>query len=125
MKIRKAKKEDYKSIIKLCEKHMGTILFPIPKCSKFMVAEDKGKIVGCCALEIYSPKIAEIRALVVDENYFGQSIGQMLVQGCCQKGSGIKEIMVITGIPDYFKKLGFDFFQEEKFILFKKQKSKN
>jgi amino-acid N-acetyltransferase len=120
MKIRKAKKEDYKSITDLCAKQKNVILFPIPKCSKFVVADEKGKIVGCCALEIYSPKIAEIRALAVEEKYRSYSIGRTLIDKCLEKGRGTKEIIVITSIPGYFKKLGFDFFQKEKYILFKK-----
>ena len=120
MRIRKAKKEDYESIIELCNGHKDVILFPIPRYGKFMVATEAGQIVGCCALEIYSPKIAEIRALVVDEKYRKYSIGQKLVTKCCENGKKIKEIMVITSIPDYFKKFGFNFFHGEKYILFKK-----
>ena len=31
----------------------------------FWVAEVDGRVVGCCCLEIYSPKIAELRSLAV------------------------------------------------------------
>jgi len=121
MKIRKAKKEDQKIIINLCKKYKNIIISPLPSWNKFYVAEDKGSIIGCCAVDIYSPKIAEIRSLLVLEEYQNSGIGEKLVNRCCKKASRIKEIFVITSIPGYFKKLKFDFCQGEKYILFKKK----
>src|SRR3954454_13115465 len=48
------------------------------------VATIDGKIVGFAALEIYSPKLAELRSLAVDPACQGQGIGRQLVQACLE-----------------------------------------
>lgn len=121
IKIRKAKKEDKKSIIDLCDKHKKIIISPLPLWNKFYVAEKNGMVIGCCAVEIYSSKIAEIRSLVVLKEHQNKGIAEKLVNCCCKKASRVKEIFVITSIPGYFKKHKFDFCQGEKYILFKKK----
>lgn len=50
--------------------------------SNFFVCEDNGKVVGCCSLEIYNQKLAEIRSLVVSPEYRNRGIGSTLVQRC-------------------------------------------
>lgn len=122
MKIRKAKKADWKNIVSLCKEHEGTIVFPLPNYKKFYVAENKKQIIGCCALDKYSNKIAEIRSLVVLDEHRKKGIGKKLVTACCKRGKRIKEIFAITSSPDYFKKMDFDFVHNEKYILFKIKK---
>ena len=48
------------------------------------VAIAEGHVVGFAALEIYSPKLAEIRSLAVDPDYHGRGIGRGLVSRCVQ-----------------------------------------
>ena len=122
MKIRKAKKTDYEDICKIARLYSKKIIEPLPKWRKYYVAEENKKIVGCCALEIYSSKIAEIRSLAVLPKYSKNGYGKKLVEKCLQevKKKKIHEVFAVTSIPDYFKKLGFDFSQGEKYILFKK-----
>ena len=122
MNIRKAKKEDYNKICKIARLYSKKIVEPLPKYSKYYVVEENKKIVGCAALEIYSPKIAEIRSVAVLPKYNKKGYGKELIERCLQevKKKKIYEVFVVTSIPDYFKKIGFDFCQGEKFILFKK-----
>ena len=41
----------------------------------FWVAEVDGRVVGCCCLEVYSPKIAELRSLAVLPEFRGRGLG--------------------------------------------------
>ncbi len=69
----------------------------------------KQELIGYAALHIHSPKLAEIRSLIVDESARGLGAGKKLVEYCKQeaKNLGVKEILVLTYIADFFKKLGF------------------
>jgi len=75
------------------------------------VAVDDGKIVGFAALEIYSPKLAEIRSLAVMESMQGRGVGSMLVQQCVRlaQSRDILEVMAVTSSDDFFVSCGFDF----------------
>ena len=67
------------------------------------------ELIGYAALHIHSPKLAEIRSLIVDESARGLGAGKRLVEFCKveAKDLGVKEILVLTYIADFFKKLGF------------------
>ena len=75
------------------------------------VAIAEGHVVGFAALEIYSPKLAEIRSLAVDPGYHGRGIGRGLVSRCVQLAVSRKvlEVMAITSSDGFFKACGFDF----------------
>lgn len=75
----------------------------------FFVWEETGKIVACCSLEVYNKKLAEIRSLVVDENYQNKGIGKTLVEACIKRAheKNIYEILTITDKDAFFEKIGF------------------
>jgi len=75
------------------------------------VAIAEGHVVGFAALEIYSPKLAEIRSLAVDPGYHGRGIGRGLVSRCVQLAvsRNVLEVMAITSSDGFFKACGFDF----------------
>jgi amino-acid N-acetyltransferase len=75
------------------------------------VAVSDNAIVGFAALEIYSPKLAEIRSLAVMEHMQGQGVGRMLVEECVllAQSRNILEVMVVTSSDDFFVSCGFDF----------------
>ncbi len=93
----------------------------LPTWNAFFVAESDSKIVGCCALDIYSKRIAEIRSLAILTDYQGKGIGTKLVKLCLKKAKDqrIFEIITITGKDGLFKKNGFNTFNKEKIALFK------
>jgi amino-acid N-acetyltransferase len=84
------------------------------------VAEAAGKLVGSCVLEVYSPKIAELRSCVVDSAYRGRGIGKELAHAAVTEGQrlNIREILVVTSAPEYFKSLGFGDCLHEKYAMF-------
>ncbi len=57
-----------------------------------------GKIVACCALDIYSKKLAEIRSLVVASDFQRKGIGTKLIRKCVKKAKrqGIYEVLAVT-----------------------------
>ena len=75
------------------------------------VAEHTGAIVGCAALEIYSPKLAEIRSLAVAESVQGAGVGKRLVQACVElaRERRVLEVMAITSSDAFFMSCGFDY----------------
>lgn len=77
----------------------------------FFIADMDGRIVGCAALEIYSPKLAEIRSLAVDTHARGHGIGKLLVEACLERAreQNVFEVMAITATDGFFKACGFDY----------------
>ncbi len=66
-------------------------------------------IVAFNALHIHSPKLAEIRSLIVDEKLRGQGVGKKLIKLSEQEGIslGLKEILALTYQQSFFESLGF------------------
>ncbi len=114
--IRKAKISDVKYIYKLIVHfaRLGEVL-PRPMVElyehvrDFFVYEDKDLIVGACALHICWENLAEIRSLVVSEEYQNKGLGVQLVTACLEEAKilGIPKVFVLTTVPDFFEKLGF------------------
>ena len=75
----------------------------------FWVAEDKNKIVGCCALHISWDNLVEVKSLAVEKNKQKQGIGSRLALACISEAKqiGAKKIFTLTYKPKFFKKLGF------------------
>jgi N-acetylglutamate synthase-like GNAT family acetyltransferase len=77
----------------------------------FVAVSDGGEIIGCAALEIYSPKLAEIRSLAVAANAQGLGIGRRLVNACVERARlrNILEVMAVTSSDGFFQSCGFDY----------------
>ena len=76
----------------------------------YILAKDGEKIVGYGALHIHSPRLAEIRSLIVSTDYRGKNIGKRVVLFALEeaKNLGVKEdVLVLTYLPTFFTKLGF------------------
>jgi amino-acid N-acetyltransferase len=78
---------------------------------EFFVAVLDGEIVGCAALEVYSPKLAEIRSLAVSPTVQGMGVGRHLVDACVARARDLRilEVMAITSSEAFFLACGFDF----------------
>ncbi|MFM8250799.1 MAG: GNAT family N-acetyltransferase [Planctomycetota bacterium] len=75
------------------------------------VAWDGDQVVGFCALEIYSIKLAEVRSLVVAPEYRARGVGRQLVSACVDlaRRTRVLEVMAITSNEAFFRTCGFDF----------------
>lgn len=71
--------------------------------------EDREEIIGTCAMHICWEDLAEIRSLVVREEYQGKGIGTKLVEACLSEAItlGLFRIFALTYRPDFFLKFGF------------------
>ncbi|ODA30322.1 N-acetylglutamate synthase [Planctopirus hydrillae] len=75
------------------------------------IAEIGGRIAGFAALEIYSPKLGELRSLAVSPIYQGRGVGRAVVQAVIDRAreQNVFEVLAITSTEDFFRKCGFDF----------------
>jgi N-acetylglutamate synthase-like GNAT family acetyltransferase len=86
----------------------------------FWVADDGGDIVGCCCLEVYSPKIAELRSLAVRPSHRGRGLGAALTTQAVEEAErrGIPQVLVVTSNREFFERLNFGPCLNEKYALF-------
>lgn len=75
----------------------------------YFVYEEKGKVLGTCALHICWEDLAEIRSLCVAESARKKGIGTMLVQVCIEEARQlqIQKIFLLTYQDVFFTKCGF------------------
>jgi amino-acid N-acetyltransferase len=76
----------------------------------YVLAKDNGSLVGYTALHIHSPRLAEIRSLIVSPSYRGQNIGQRLVEFTLDEARSLgvyEEVLVLTYLPEFFQKMNF------------------
>jgi amino-acid N-acetyltransferase len=75
------------------------------------LVETAGQIVGFATLEVYSPKLGEIRSLAVDPQHQGHGVGKALVEACLHRARALDvfEVMAVTSADEFFQKCGFDY----------------
>jgi amino-acid N-acetyltransferase len=116
MEIRNATIKDVKSIHRLINHfaEVDRMLFAsmsdiYERLMTFVVAEEDGKIIGCCAVQVLWENLAEIKSLAGEQAYFGKGVGRALVQGCMDKARqlGLQKVFTLTMEPVFFEKVGF------------------
>ncbi|MFK7767021.1 MAG: GNAT family N-acetyltransferase [Mariniblastus sp.] len=77
----------------------------------FKALDSNGEIVGFCALEIYSKKLAELQCLAVAESFRRKGVGRELVRCCVARAKEEKvlEMMAVSSSDEMFKACGFDY----------------
>jgi N-acetylglutamate synthase-like GNAT family acetyltransferase len=77
--------------------------------SRFVVALDHGRVVGCADLAPLSRRVAEVRSLVVDAGVRSCGIGRQLVRELERRAlaSSFEMLTAFTHTPGYFVQLGF------------------
>ena len=86
----------------------------------FWVVTEDGEIAGCCCLEVYSPKIAEVRSLAVRPSSRGRGYGARLVDTAIAEAQRrrIPQVLVVTSNLEFFSRLNFKTCLNEKYALF-------
>jgi len=116
MIIRNANIQDVKSIHRLINHfaEVDRMLFAsmsdlYERMMTFLVAEDNGSVIGCCALQVLWDNLAEIKSLAVEEAWFGKGVGRALVEGCVDRARqlGLRKVFTLTMEPVFFEKVGF------------------
>ncbi len=76
----------------------------------YVLAKEEEKLVGYTALHIHSPRLAEIRSLIVSRAYRGKHIGRKLVEFTLEEARELgvsEEVLVLTYLSAFFEKIGF------------------
>ena len=116
MKIRDALISDVESIDGLISSHaeLDRMLFRsqadiCENLQSFVVAEEDGAVVGCCALQVLWKELAEVKSLAVDEEFFGRGAGKELVTAAIEQAKrlGFSKVFTLTLEPEFFERLGF------------------
>lgn len=115
--IRKAKLQDAVNIFELVNSlsHDGTLLRRnyaeiCENVRDFHIAESvSGVFLGCGALHLYGPHLAEVRSIVVKPEAKGQGAGGRLLRALLGEAEdqGVVAVCLFTRIPDFFFHFGF------------------
>jgi len=75
----------------------------------FVAKDDRGEIVGLCALHISWIDLAEVRSLAVKRELQSRGIGRTLVERCLADAEdlGLQRVFALTYRPAFFAMLGF------------------
>jgi amino-acid N-acetyltransferase len=75
----------------------------------FVVAEHRGKIIGCGALHLYGTHLTEIRSICVDPEFKGHGAGARLVAALLDEADyhHVSCVCLFTRIPSFFSRYGF------------------
>ena len=116
-RIRKAKLQDATNIFELVNSlsHDGTLLRRnyaeiCENVRDFHIAESEaGVFLGCGALHLYGPHLAEVRSIVVRPEAKGQGAGGRLLRALLEEAEdqGVVAVCLFTRIPDFFFHFGF------------------
>jgi amino-acid N-acetyltransferase len=74
-----------------------------------IVETDQHEFIGCAALHVYGPHLAEVRSIVVRPEIKGHGAGGLLLRSLLQQAeeSSIKCVCLFTRIPTFFEHFDF------------------
>ncbi|HEX2190369.1 MAG TPA: N-acetyltransferase [Longimicrobiaceae bacterium] len=87
---------------------------------EFVVAEaGDGRVLGCAALRVYTPQLAELGSLAVHGDAHGVGVGRRLVERIEEEARalGIGTVFALTLQDAFFHKVGYRTVQKEMFPL--------
>ena len=115
--VRQARLQDAQAIFDLVNSlsHDGTLLRRnyaeiCENVRDFAIAESEaGLFLGCGALHLYGPHLAEVRSIVVKPEAKGQGAGGKLLRFLLDEAEyqGVASVCLFTRIPDFFFHFGF------------------
>jgi amino-acid N-acetyltransferase len=75
----------------------------------FVVVEEQGRLIGCGALHIYGPHLAEVRSIAVLPESQGRGAGRKLMNALLAEADKhqIGGVCLFTRIPEFFSRMGF------------------
>jgi amino-acid N-acetyltransferase len=121
VEVRAARRGELRAIRELVAAYPNQLMQDdLPGLRSFFVALLGGRIIGCCALHIYSQRLAEIRSLAVHPDFLRQGAARRLVERCQQRARQrrIKQVLAVTSEVAFFEHMGFSTFLREKNALF-------
>ncbi len=81
----------------------------------YTIVEVDGNMAGFTALHIHSPRLAEVRSLVVSKDFRGLKLGQKLVTACIDEAKHYKleQVLSLTYEKGFFESCGFHEIEKE------------
>jgi amino-acid N-acetyltransferase len=75
----------------------------------FVVVENAGRILGCGALHLYGPHLAEVRSIAVFPEAKGNGAGRLLIDALLEQANRqeVTCVCLFTRIPSFFARMGF------------------
>ncbi len=75
----------------------------------FYILVEDDRIIGTCALHVNWIDLAEVKALVVADEFQRKGLGRKLVEACMDdaRSLGITKVFALTYKPEFFKRLGY------------------
>ncbi|HIP50651.1 MAG TPA: N-acetyltransferase [Campylobacterales bacterium] len=76
----------------------------------YVLAKENDILLGYAALHIHSARLAEIRSLIVADGHRGKNIGKKIVLFALNEAQELQvseEVLVLTYLPDFFRKMDF------------------
>ena len=75
----------------------------------YTLAFDDELLVGFAALHIHTAYLAEVRSLIIKEEYRGRRIGEKLVEELLEEARtlGLQKVLALTYKQSFFERLGF------------------
>ena len=75
----------------------------------YILARDGDRLIGFAALHIYSPHLAEIRSLIVHDDFRGKGVGAAIISSLESEAKvlGLVELLALTYQQSFFEKVGF------------------
>jgi amino-acid N-acetyltransferase len=85
----------------------------------FVVAEEKGRLLGCGALKLYNREVAEIRSLCVAPGIKRRGVGRALTKRLLGEAQqlGLRTVFALTLAPEFFLNCGFRLTARESFPM--------
>lgn len=76
----------------------------------FIVAEEKGRIVGCCSLQVIWKDLAELKSLAVNSDHQKKGVGKKMINKAVDLAAQLQipQIFALTLEPGFFNSLGFE-----------------
>ena len=114
--LRQARVGDIDAIFTLIDEasHTSTVLpqsreILCERLRDFLVADCSGEVVGCGALSLFTPTLAEIRSLVVAQPLRSEGLGGRIVDALLREAQclGVRRVFALTAKVSYFERLGF------------------
>ena len=75
----------------------------------FRVIRENDEVIACGALENFTPELAEVRSLMVNDTIKNRGLGRRIVLELLKiaEQRQVKRVMALTYVPIFFHKLGF------------------
>jgi amino-acid N-acetyltransferase len=109
VELRSATPDDLPAVMSLLERSSLPTEGVSDNFSRFILAEDQGRLVGAVGLELYGAS-ALLRSAAVEESWRGTGVGRVLVERALDvaRERGIDDVYLLTTTAEnYFPRFGF------------------